>query len=98
MDNMLTWMNKTSPEAHNTPIKDQPPNSVKVFDKTRANSTGKTVRVYGPDGRAVRDIDYGNQAHSGWDPEVMDWTWDAKGNGDRGIPRAPRPGDIPPGV
>ncbi len=95
-DQLLSLMNKQSNEAHNTPAKGTP-NSVKVWDKSKPNSPGKTVRVYGSDGRAVRDIDYGNQAHSAYDPEVMDWTWDSNGNPKRGNPRAPQPGDIPPG-
>ena len=31
-DQLLSLMNKQSPEARNTPVKGQTPNSVKVFD------------------------------------------------------------------
>jgi hypothetical protein len=93
---VLSLSNKQSPEAHTTPPTGTP-NSVKVFNKSKPGSSGKTVRVYGSDGRAVRDIDYGNQTHSGNDPEVHDWTWDSNGNPKRGPGRAPQPGDIPPG-
>lgn len=42
MHDLLTLMNGQSSDAHNTPPKGQP-NSVRVFDKTRPGSTGKTV-------------------------------------------------------
>jgi hypothetical protein len=77
-----------------TPIRGEP-NSTQTFPGKNGVEAGKTVRVYGPDGRAVRDIDYGDQSHSQWNPEVHDWTWDANGNPTRQAPRAPEPGDIP---
>jgi len=66
------------------------PNSTQTFP----TPNGKVVRVYGPDGRAVKDIDYGDQAHSGNDPEVHDWDWSQ--NPPRNpVGRAPNPGEIP---
>jgi hypothetical protein len=55
----------------------------------RANGEGVWFRC-----RAVRDIDYGSQAHSGNDPEVHDWDW-SSGRPERLPARAPVPGDIP---
>lgn len=59
-----------------------------------ATANGKTVRVFGQDGRAVRDVDYGDQAHSGNNPEVHDWDW-SSGKPVRGPGRAPQPGEVP---
>jgi len=73
-----------------TKIQGATPNSVETFP----TKNGKVVRVYGPDGRAVRDIDYGDQAHSGSDPEVHDWNW-SSGEPVREPGRPPQPGDIP---
>lgn len=36
---------------------------------------GKTDRVYGPDGRAIKDIDHGHD-HGIGDPHAHDWDWD----------------------
>jgi RHS repeat-associated protein len=52
---------------------------------------GKTVRKYGPDGRAAKDIDYGHD-HGGGDPHVHDWDWSK--NPPRQPGRPPVPGEI----
>jgi len=86
---VLRWLGII--QQQRTPIRDQPPNSVQTYPKPG----GKTVRVFGPDGRAVRDIDYGSQAHSGYAREVHDWEW-SSGHPVRSDPgRAPVEGDIP---
>jgi RHS repeat-associated protein len=66
------------------------PNSTQEFP----SKNGRTVRVYGPDGRAVKDIDYCDQAHSGNDPEVHDWDW-SSGKPVRGPARPPTEGEVP---
>ena len=88
---LLQWLGIIKNQR--TPVRDQAPNSVQVYPK----AGGKTVRVFGSDGKAVRDIDYGNQAHSGNDPEVHHWDW-TSGQAVRGPGQAPQPGEIPPGV
>jgi RHS repeat-associated protein len=67
------------------------PNSVQEFP----NSSGKTVRHYGPDGNAEKDIDYGHD-HGAGDPHVHDWDWSKPGD-ERGKGRAPEAGEIPEG-
>jgi RHS repeat-associated protein len=53
---------------------------------------GKTVRTYGPDGKAVTDVDYGHD-HGAGDPHVHDWNWNNRPP--RGQGRAPNTGEIP---
>jgi len=86
----LDMIFKKSPEWVRTPVTGTP-DSVRTFPA----ASGKTVRVYGPDGRAIRDIDYGDQAHSGNDPEVHDWNWSSGKPVRDPIGRAPKPGEIP---
>lgn len=50
------------------------------------------MRTYGPDGRAVTDVDSGHD-HGAGDPHVHDWDWDKKRPRQPG--RAPKPGEIP---
>jgi hypothetical protein len=58
-----------------------------------AEGGGKTVRTYGPDGRAVRDVDYGHDHGDAGDPHMHDWDWDKKHPRQPG--RTPKPGEIP---
>ncbi len=51
-----------------------PPDSTAVFPKANG---GKTIRRFGPDGRAIQDIDYGHD-HGAGDPHIHDWDWDKK--------------------
>ncbi len=71
-----------------TPAKGKP-NSKGTFPDGKG---GKTDRIYGPDGKARKDIDYGH-SHGKGDPHIHDWDW-TKPN-----PRQPgrksRPGEIP---
>jgi len=66
-----------------------PPNSSQQFP---AADGGKTVRDYGPDGRATRDVDYGHD-HGAGDPHAHDWDWSR--DRPRGPGRPIEPGDIP---
>ena len=50
-----------------------------------------TVRVYGPDGRAIKDIDAGHN-HGAGDPHIHDWDWDRDPPRQPG--RLPLPGEI----
>lgn len=47
------------------------PNSKETFPKPDG---GKTVREYGKDGKAIRDVDYGHN-HGAGDPHIHDWDW-----------------------
>jgi RHS repeat-associated protein len=62
-----------------------PPNSQQSFP-------GGTDRIYGPDGRAVKDIDHGHN-HGAGDPHVHDWDWSKPDPRQPG--RAPKPGELP---
>jgi RHS repeat-associated protein len=54
----------------NTPSKGGPDTTVKLPQKPGEY----TERVYGPDGRAVKDIDHGHN-HGAGDPHAHDWDW-----------------------
>ncbi len=66
-----------------------PPNSGDSFPDPRG---GRTDRLYGPDGKATKDIDYGHD-HGVGDPHAHDWDWSKADPRQPG--RAPRPGEIP---
>ncbi len=83
-------------QMQRTPVQGQAPNSVQTYPSSKGASKGKVVRVFDGSGKAGRDIDYGDQTHSPWDPEVHDWNWSGS-KPVRGPARAPQPGDIPPG-
>ena len=72
-----------------------PPSSTAWFPNP--NNPGEvTVRVYGPNGEAVTDYDYG-QPHSGTDPHAHDWGKDKNGKPVRGRKRPIKPGEkVPP--
>jgi len=72
-----------------TPAKGKP-NSQETFHKPDG---GRTVRFYGPDGKAIKDVDYGHDFKGAGDPHVHDWDWSKKMP--RQEERSPRPGDIP---
>ena len=59
-----------------TPIKGNP-NSKQEFPDGKG---GKTVREYGPDGKATRDTDYGHD-HGAGDPHTHDWNGTERGKG-----------------
>jgi RHS repeat-associated protein len=63
-----------------------PPNTTQRFP----NKTGWTDRVYGEDGRATKDVDFGHD-HGGGDPHVHDWDWSKEKPRQDG--RAPAPED-----
>src|SRR6266508_2430021 len=58
---------------------------------------GKTVRDFGPDGRATHDVDYGHNHPPDYpgDPHVHDWDWSRPDNPRRSPGRPPRPGEVP---
>jgi RHS repeat-associated protein len=72
-----------------TPARGGQPGTTTEFP---AEGGGKTVRTYGPDGRATTDVDHGHD-HGAGDPHVHDWDWDKKRPRQPG--RAPNPGEIP---
>ena len=73
-----------------TPAQGQPPGT-QTFPNDQG---GKTVRTYGPDGRATQDVDYGHD-HGQGDPHVHDWDWSKKPPRQPG--RATTPGEVPKG-
>ena len=75
--------------AKRTPAKGPPGKSVVIEDYP----DGGRIRTYGPDGRAVRDVDYGHD-HGGGDPHVHDWDWGKPRGDERGEGRPPEPGDL----
>ncbi|MGH7259451.1 MAG: RHS repeat domain-containing protein, partial [Nitrospiraceae bacterium] len=72
-----------------TPAQGQSPNSQQSFPDGKG---GRTDRYYGPDGKAIKDVDYGH-AHGAGDPHVHDWDWSDKDN-PRQEGRRPNPGEI----
>lgn len=72
-----------------TPARGQPPNSSQEF----RGEKGRKIRLFGPDGRATTDYDFGHDHGSG-DPHAHDWDW---GNPDpRGPHRPLYPGECIP--
>jgi hypothetical protein len=63
------------------------PNSEQEFP----SPNGKTIRVYGPDGRAIKDTDYGHD-HGAGDPHIHDWDWSKERPRQPGRP--PKEGEI----
>jgi RHS repeat-associated protein len=59
------------PKGHQTPIQNQPPNSVRTHLLGKGQSQ---VRIFGPDGRATYDIDFGHD-HGKGDPHAHRWDW-----------------------
>jgi hypothetical protein len=93
------WLDKLGLiHRERTPAKGQPANSIQTYPSPQGQQAGQTVRIFDENGRAIRDIDYGDQAH---DPnavdgvEVHDWDWSKQPPRQPG--RAPAPGDIPSG-
>jgi RHS repeat-associated protein len=75
-----------------------PPNSTQWFPNPK-DPDDVTVRVYGPNGEAVTDYDYGHDHTGAGDPHAHDWGKDANGKPVRGKPRPVRPGEkVPPKV
>jgi uncharacterized protein RhaS with RHS repeats len=71
------------------PTRGQPNSTV-----TYPTPKGRTVREYGSDGRAVKDIDYGHDHTGAGDPHVHHWDW-SSGSPVRGPETTPNPGEIP---
>ncbi len=73
-----------------------PPNSTGWFPNPKSPGD-VTVRVYGPNGEAVTDYDYGHDHTGAGDPHAHDWGKDKHGNPVRGKPRPIKPGEkVPP--
>jgi RHS repeat-associated protein len=94
----LNPLNKWDPEGlqNRTPAQRQAPNSRQTFS---TGDGGRTVRDYGPDGRATRDVDYGHDHGGSGDPHAHDWDWDQKPprQPDRPLQEGEDP-DAPPGA
>ena len=64
------------------------------FNEFPDGSGGKTVRYFGPDGKAIRDVDFGHN-HGAGDPHEHPWNWSQKSPRQPGRPivepTAPRP-------
>jgi RHS repeat-associated protein len=67
---LVSRENSGETKGSRTPVRGDP-NSFRVFPNK--NGTG-TARIYGPDGRALRDVDY-HQDHGPGNPHVHDWDW-----------------------
>jgi len=80
----MGWQRVNSPRTG-------PPNSTKWFPNP--NRPGDvTVRVYGPNGEAATDYDYGHDHTGAGGPHAHDWV-----KGKRGKPRPIKPGEkVPP--
>jgi hypothetical protein len=73
-DNTLLAQNNTPPPPGRTPAQGGTPDStVEIPD----GKGGKTVRKFGPDGKAETDIDHGHD-HGAGDPHAHDWDWGKK--------------------
>jgi hypothetical protein len=85
----IGWQRVNSPRTG-------PPNSTGWFPDP--NSPGDvTVRVFGPNGDAVTDYDYGHDHTGAGDPPAHDWGRDKNGKPVRGKPRPIKPGEkVPP--
>jgi RHS repeat-associated protein len=68
-----------------------PPNTTRVREKENGDGT---IRVYGPDGNPIRDVDFGHD-HGAGDPHVHDWAPPGTGGPSRLPGRPPEPGDLP---
>lgn len=60
-----------STRAGDLPATGQEPDSTRVKDDGNGNGQ---IRDYGPDGRAVKDFDFGHD-HGAGDPHAHDWDW-----------------------
>lgn len=73
-DNTLEAQNNTPPPPGRTPAQGGTPGStVEIPD----GKGGKTVRKFGPDGKAETDVDHGHD-HGAGDPHAHDWDWGKK--------------------
>ena len=84
-DNTLLAQNNTPPPPGRTPAQGGTPDStVEIPD----GKGGKTVRKFGPDGKAETDIDHGHD-HGAGDPHAHDWDWGKKPPRQPGRPLTP---------
>jgi len=88
----LLSQSKTPPAAGTTrtPAKGAPDTTTTFPD----DKGGSTDRKYGPDGKAVTDVDKGHDHNDAGDPHVHDWDWTGK-KPKRGDARTPKEGEIP---
>ncbi len=70
-DNTLLAQNQPPPPPGRTPVQGQPPDSTVTIPDGKG---GSTERTFGPDGKAVKDIDRGHD-HGAGDPHAHDWDW-----------------------
>ncbi|HEX5066857.1 MAG TPA: RHS repeat-associated core domain-containing protein, partial [Myxococcota bacterium] len=74
----LNPLNKWDPDGlqSRTPAQGQKPNSRQTYTDGKG---GQTVRDFGADGKASRDVDYGHN-HGQGDPHAHDWDWNNPDN------------------
>jgi hypothetical protein len=63
---------KPAPRSNDLPAKGKP-NSTAV--KEKGDGVNGQIREYGPDGRAVKDLDLGHDYEGAGDPHAHDWDW-----------------------
>lgn len=74
-DNTLLAQNNTPPPPGRTPAQGATPDSTVVIPDGKG---GSTTRTYGPDGKAVVDVDKGHNHNGAGDPHAHDWDWGKK--------------------
>jgi RHS repeat-associated protein len=91
-DNTEIAQNNTPPPPGggrvNSPAQGQAPDSTVTIPDGKG---GSTERTFGPDGRAVKDIDRGHD-HGAGDPHAHDWDWGKKPPRQPGRPLTPEEG------
>jgi RHS repeat-associated protein len=78
-------------QSSRTPAKGAPGTSINLPGDKPGQ---KTIRIFGDDGRAVKDIDFGHN-HGAGDPHAHDWDWTS--DTPRGPGRPLEPGENPDG-
>jgi len=72
--NPVNWLDPFGLQGGRTPAQGGTPGGSQTFPDGKG---GKTIRHYGPDGKAIRDYDYGHD-HGAGDPHMHDWDWNKK--------------------
>lgn len=86
---------KKSSEEIDLPIKWKPNSELKKYND---NGDLKQIRKYGPDGRAIQDIDYEHGGSNHKFPHTHDWDWSMGDNNPKKKESVPLPGakELPP--
>jgi RHS repeat-associated protein len=94
-NNPVGFLDPTGLQRVNSPRTGQPNSTGRFPDPN--NPGDVTVRVYGPNGDAQTDYDYGHDHTGAGDPHAHDWGKDKNGKPVRGRPRSIKPGEkVPP--